>query len=141
MQTQLGLHFVPFPGPSSSGDQVFGERTLFRCSASYHFPSPSCSVSQVCHLRCAMCLFSGADLWLQPSWQMSSVQDPRKAWLATGSLPAVWWRMPSLGLSFPLSSSGCPRSCLPALVGNGPVCCRPALLWYSLNPLSCAQVW
>jgi len=22
----LGLHFVPFPGPSSSGDQVFGER-------------------------------------------------------------------------------------------------------------------
>ena len=25
-QTQLGLHFVPFPGPSSSGDEVFGER-------------------------------------------------------------------------------------------------------------------
>ena len=22
----LGLHFVPFPGPSSSGDQLFGER-------------------------------------------------------------------------------------------------------------------
>ena len=26
MQTLLGLRFVPFPGPSSSGDQVFGER-------------------------------------------------------------------------------------------------------------------
>ena len=22
----LGLHFVPFPAPSSSGDEVFGER-------------------------------------------------------------------------------------------------------------------
>ena len=27
-QTQLGLHFVHFPGPSSSGDQVLGEHTL-----------------------------------------------------------------------------------------------------------------
>ena len=25
VQTRLGLHFVPFPGPSSSGDHVFGE--------------------------------------------------------------------------------------------------------------------
>ena len=27
---------------------------------------------------------------------MSIVQDPRKTWLATGSLLTVWWRMPSL---------------------------------------------
>ena len=40
-------------------------------------------------LRCAMCLFWGADLWLQPSWQTSTVQDPRKTWLATGSLLTV----------------------------------------------------
>ena len=33
-----------------------------------------------------MCLLWGADLWLQPSWQMSTIQDPRKTWLATGSL-------------------------------------------------------
>ena len=26
-QTPLGLHFVPFPGLSSSGDQVIGEHT------------------------------------------------------------------------------------------------------------------
>ena len=26
VKTQLGLRFVPFPGPSSSGDEVFGER-------------------------------------------------------------------------------------------------------------------
>ena len=25
-QTPLGLHFVPSPGPSSSGDEVFGKR-------------------------------------------------------------------------------------------------------------------
>ena len=47
-------------------------------------------------LRCAMRLLWGADLWLQPSWWMSTVQDPRKPWLATGSLLTVWWRMPSL---------------------------------------------
>ena len=39
--------FVPFPGQSSSGNQVLGERTLPRCGASYHLPSPSCSVSWV----------------------------------------------------------------------------------------------
>ena len=53
-------------------------------------------------LRCAVCLLWGADLWLQPSWQMSTVQDPRKTWLATGSLLTVWWRMLALGLRVPL---------------------------------------
>ena len=43
-----------------------------------------------CCLRCAMCLFWGTDLWLWPSWWISTVQDPRKTWLATGSLLAVW---------------------------------------------------
>ena len=33
---QFGLHFVPFPGPSSSGDLVFGEHG--RCDLS---PPPS----------------------------------------------------------------------------------------------------
>ena len=56
-----------------------------------------------CHLRCAVGLLWGADLWLQPSWQMSTVQDPRKIWLATGNLLAVWYWMLSLGPSLPLS--------------------------------------
>ena len=130
---------MPFPGPSSSGDQVLDEHTLLRCSASYHLPCPSRSVSPVLCLRCAMCLFWGADLWLQPSQQMSSIQDPRKAWMVTGSLLAVWWRMPSLRLSLPLSGSGCcPPAFLP-LVGNGPVGCWLALLWYSLSPLFCER--
>ena len=35
-QNQLGLHFVPFPGLSSSGDQVFGEHS--RCNLSPPLP-------------------------------------------------------------------------------------------------------
>ena len=59
--------------------------------------------------------------------------------MVTGSLLAVWWRMPSLRLSLPLSGSGCcPPAFLP-LVGNGPVGCWLALLWYSLSPLFCER--
>ena len=47
-QTQLCLRFVPFPGLSSSGDQVFGEHTLPWCHASYHLPGPSRLVFCVC---------------------------------------------------------------------------------------------
>ena len=28
---------------------------------------------------------------------MSTVQDPRKTWLAAGNLLTVWWRMPVSG--------------------------------------------
>ena len=85
---------MPFPGLSSSGDQVLGEFTL---------PGVQCILSpplsqllgvlaaqQECRFRCDMCLFRVGDLWLQTSRQMSTVQDPRKTWLATGSLLAVW---------------------------------------------------
>ena len=89
VQTWLGLSFVPFPGLSSSGDQTLGERALPRWGASYRLPRPSCSVFWVHHLSCAVCLFWGADLWLQPSREMSTIQNPRKSWLATGSLLAV----------------------------------------------------
>ena len=62
---------------------------------------PGCAAEW--HLRCAVCLLWGADLWLQPSWWMSTVQDPRKTWLATWGLLRVWWRMPSLVPKLPLS--------------------------------------
>ena len=126
-QIQLGLRFVPFPGWSSSGDQVLGKRTLpgVRCVLSP--PHPSRWVSWVlsgcaeCRLRCAVCLLWGADLWLQPSWRMSTYQDPRKTWLATGSLLRVWWRMPSLGPRLPLAFwLWRPPASLP-LAGDAPV--------------------
>ena len=42
-------------------------------------------------------LFWGADLRLWHYWQMWTMQDPRKMWLATGSPLTVWWKMQSLG--------------------------------------------
>ena len=57
-QIRLGLHFVPFPGPSSSGDQVLGKHTLPRWVVHLITSSvptaqfPKCTVrapSQVCH--------------------------------------------------------------------------------------------
>ena len=41
-QTWLGLRFVPFPGPSSSGDQVLGKHSRPQLkAATYHLPRPS----------------------------------------------------------------------------------------------------
>ena len=110
------LYFVHFPG---SGSQVLHKGRLgwacvlcppqvrtaqaTRCLASTLSPGGWCHLITslvpaaqfpgyaVEHrLRCALCLLWGADLRLQPSWRMSTVQDPRKTWLATGSLLAVW---------------------------------------------------
>ena len=68
-------------------------------SVSYHLPCPSSSdlwvavgvpaVHPLC-LQCAVCLFWVADLWLQPSWWLSILQNPRKSCLETGSLFTVW---------------------------------------------------
>ena len=66
-------------------------------------------------LRCATCLPWGADLWLRPSWWMSTIQDPRKTWLVTGSLLSVWWRMLSVG-------QDCSPACLSA---SGRGCAGP----------------
>ena len=65
-QTWLGLCFVPFPGPSSSGDEVFSEGS--HCDL---LPPPSLllgflGVQPAHHLR-----------------QMLTVQNPKKSWLAT----------------------------------------------------------
>ena len=137
-QTQLGERFVPFPGPSSAGDYVLGEHTvpggpcilIISPVLAAQFPG----VPWEHHLMCGVCLLWGADLRLQLSWQMSTVQDPRKTRLATGSLLTVWWRMLSLGPRLPLAF-WLPL-CLLLGVG-GPFCSQLALLWYSLIPLFC----
>ena len=61
-QTRLGLRFVPFPGPSSSGDEVFGERR--RCDLSHPLSLPL------------------GFLGVQPAHflrQMLTVQNPKKS--------------------------------------------------------------
>ena len=60
--SQLGLRFVPFPDPSSSGDDVFGE--CGRCNLS---PLPSLPLS-----------FLGAQLVHLLRW-MLTVQNPKKS--------------------------------------------------------------
>ena len=106
---------MPFPGPSSSGEQVLGECSLPRCGGvSYHLPAlaaqfPRCAAGAT-SLRCALCLLWGADLWLRAPWWISTVQVPRKTWLATGSLLTVWERMRSLGLSLTAWTGACQAS-------------------------------
>ena len=108
-QTGLGLRFVPFLGPSSSGDQVFGERGC--CNLS---PPPSLPLS-----------FLG----VQPAHllrQMLTVQNPKKPWLAVKPACSLVDNA-SLGPQVPPSESGCPR--LP-VTGGG---------WAGLQPASSAQ--
>ena len=59
---------------------------------------------------------------------MSTVQDPRKTWLATGSLLTVWWRMPVSGVEIAAAP------CLLVLA----VACLPLCLW--LGGGACTQL-
>ena len=100
------LDCVHFPGlsHSGSGSRVFHKGTdsvgpafcafprskqlrrlgaWWACSpqvggASYHLPGPSHSVSWMCSGSAVpgVCLVWGADLWLRPSWQMSTIRIP-----------------------------------------------------------------
>ena len=62
VQTQLGLRFVPFPDLSSSGHHLFGEHGRCDLSPPLSLPLGFLGVQPVHLLRCAMCLFWGADL-------------------------------------------------------------------------------
>ena len=58
--------------------------------------------------RCAVHLFWGADLCLQPSRQMLTDQNPKKSWLATKPACSLV-EDASLGPLLTFSGSGCPR--------------------------------
>ena len=90
--------------------------------------------------RSAVYLLWVSDLRLWPSWQMSTVQDPRKTWLATGSLLSLFEDVVS-GAEIAVSPCLLPLAvaCLPlwlwgsrALYGS---CIT--LFWYLFNPLFC----
>ena len=72
-------------------------------------------VQWACLLRCAVCLFWGADLRLWPSGQMSTIQNPKNSWLAMEPVCSVV-EDASLGPQLPVSSYGCP---LPACIQWG----------------------
>ena len=97
-----------------------------RCILSPPRSQPLSFLHTQLHLRCAVCLFWGADLWLRPSRQMSTVQNPKKSWLATKPACSLV-DDDSLGPRLPPSGSGCPR--LPVSGGG----------WASPQPASSAQ--
>ena len=120
----VGPAFCAFPGPRSSGNQVLDECTLLRWdSAFYHLPCPSRSVSRVRResaISGVPCVSSGELISADPpSAGGSTIQDPKKSWLATGSLLTVWKRTLSLGqkllIAFRLWLS---PTCLPASSGG-----------------------
>ena len=134
----MGLHFVPFPGPSTSG-----EHTLPRCgSASYHLPHSSRLVSWVCSrstVSGVLCVSSGELIsgcntpgGCQPSripgrlgWQLGVCSE-------FGGGCCLWCQnCPS-----PSGPGCCLPSSLPPVV-DGPVRSRLALLWYLLSSLFC----
>ena len=88
-QTVLGLRFMPFPVPSSTGDQVFGEQGC-------------CDLSPPISLLLSF-------LGVQPAhllrW-MLTVQTPKKSLLAKKPAYSFMDNV-SLGLQLPPSSSGC----------------------------------
>ena len=115
----VGPTFCAIPGRSSSGDQVLGQRSLLRCGASFHLPGPSRLVSWCIHLR-GLCVSSGELIsGCSPPGRCQLSTISGSLWLETGSLHAVWYRMPSLGPTLPLSGCRPPASSLP-LAGNGP---------------------
>ena len=79
-------------------------------------------VQWACLLRCAACLFWGADCWLQPSQWMSTLQNPKNYWLAMEPVCSLV-EDASLGLRLPLSGSGClPPACLWWGMGQSTAC-------------------
>ena len=140
-QIWLGMRFVPFPAPRSLGDQVLCECTVLA--------GPSALLTSPRAARfpwCTVCLLWGPELRLQPSWQMSAIQDPRKTCLASGSLFTVLWRMLASGprLQQPLAFwFWLSHACLSASNGGGkqnrerPVSSWLGLFWRLVNHLLC----
>ena len=85
-------------------------------------------VQCACLLRCAVCLFWGADHWLRPSRLMLTIQNPKKCWLA---MKPAWGLVEdaSVGPWLRPSGSGCPH--LPVSGGR----------WAGLQPVSSAQTF
>ena len=83
-------------------------------------------VQCACFLRCAVCLCWGADLWLRPSWQMSTIQNSKKSWFAMKPACSLV-EDASLGPQLPPYGSGCP------------ICLSLAGGWAGPKPASSAQ--
>ena len=137
-QTQMGCAFCALPRSKQlMRDLVLGYYTvpgglcvLFTSQVLAAW-FPRCAVRD--SPRYAMCLLWGADLRLCYSWQMSTVQDPRKTWLATGSL---------LSLLEDVSGAKIAAApCLPALaITCLSLCLQGERALYSSQQLACCPL-
>ena len=134
----MGVRLVPFPGPSSSGDQVLGEHTVpGGLCVLITFPAPAAGFSG-CGVRAPsqVCCVSPLGGWSLAATQLADFNSPGSQEDLVSNLEpacnlvgdALW------GRDCPLPSSS--DWCLPP-VGNWLVHSQLALLWYSFNPLFC----
>ena len=132
----MGPRFVPSPVQAAQATRCLPTHCL-QVQRDFSPPCPRLSF-RARPIRCALCLFWGADLWLRPSRRMSTIQNLRK------SLVRNWKPVCSLvgdalsGAKFaPFWLWLAPASPLhPA--GDGPVRSQLALLWYcsALRPVN-----
>ena len=132
LQTWLGLRFVPFPGLTSSGDQVLGKCSLPRwCGVSYHLPHPSRLVSWV-HIGSTvsgvLCVSSGEQIsGFDPPGRCQPFRIPGRP--SNWEPVTVWWRMPISGAEISPCLLVLSIVCLPAslpLVTGGGACMQQA---------------
>ena len=139
-QTWLGLCFVPFPGLSSSGDQVLGKHGHPQLGAtSYHLPSPSPSISWVHSGRAISgvpCVSSGeliSDCNPPGEWQPSRIP---------GRLCYQLLACLQIGRGCRLWGRDCPFPALVALACLSPVGDGLIHSWLALlSPLFCEWAW
>ena len=143
----LGMRFVPFPGLSSSDDQVLGEHTVpggpcvlvtSPVLATWFPRRDARALSQVCHMS-PQETWSQAVTLLVDVTHPGSQEDVISSWEPAHSF--VEDAISGADCSSPLSSSSGrlkPASLPPG--GEGPVRSQLALLWYSLNPLFCVSL-
>ena len=133
---------MPFPGPSSSGDGCLASALSQVARASYSpaqsqpfgFPGAPWESSP----RCPVCPLRGADLRLWHSWQMSTIQDPRK------TLISNWEPAHSLveDVRLRLQQPPClptllPQAC-PSASGKGGPYTAAGLLSFDIHSILCS---
>ena len=128
------LRALPRPEPLRFGFLGTPQRRILGCACVLCLPARAAqaarNLSALSPAGCAMCLFWGADFWLQPSLRMSTIQNLRK------SLVRSWKTVCRLvgGAISGAEFAAFPSPGLLPPVGDGPACSWLALLWNLLSP-------
>ena len=128
-----GLHcacVLCLPCPSGSGSQELDGRTLPGVARLLPSTAPAPVTASAGRVH-VPCVYPDPPGGCRPSRISGSL------WFETGGLFAVWWGVPSLGWSLPLS----PLPCVLPPAGLGwPVSSPLTLLWTCSDPLFCKRL-